>query len=258
MTDCSTSQTWDPDRYRRNAGFVADYGESMIRTLEAGPGDTVLDLGCGDGRLTRKIADTGATVLGVDTSAEQVAAARAMGLDAEVADAAALRFDNAFDAVFSNAALHWVKDADTAIDGVWRALKPGGRFVGELGGAGNVATVTDAMAAALAARGIDIAALWPWFFPDADDYRARLERRGFRIVSIEHFDRPTPIPGRLGDWLETFGESFLAAVPEAERPALKDAVEARTRGILHADGEGWHVDYVRLRFHAVKPTEAGS
>lgn len=247
------AQRWDPERYRRNAGFVAELGTPLIDLLAPRPGERVLDLGCGEGALTDKLAALGAEVVGVDSSAEQVRAARARGLEAHVADGEALAFAAEFDAVMSNAALHWMTRPDAVIDGVWRALKPGGRFAGEMGGAGNVRRVKAALTAALARRGIDAAAADPWYFPTPDDYRGRLAARGFRVVEIALIDRPTPLPGRLGDWLETFAESFLSQVPETERPDLIAEVEGALAGQLR-DGEGrWFVDYVRLRFLAVKP-----
>ncbi|HEX9489242.1 MAG TPA: class I SAM-dependent methyltransferase [Stellaceae bacterium] len=245
-------QHWDPARYQRNAGFVAALGQPVVELLAPRPGERILDLGCGDGALTAVLAQR-AHVTGVDASTEQVAAARTRGLDAHVADGTRLGFVEEFDAVFSNAALHWMREPDAVIDGVWRALKPGGRFVGECGGAGNVATVRDALVAVLARRGIDGDAASPWYFPAVAEYRARLERRGFAVASIDLIPRPTPIPGRLADWLDTFAESFLAAVPPAERAAVKDEVEALVRAALCVAGGAWTVDYVRLRFSAVKP-----
>jgi SAM-dependent methyltransferase len=148
------AQRWDPERYRRNASFVPALGQGVLDWLEARPGERILDLGCGDGALTAELAALCETV-GVDQSAEQVAAAKAKGLDARVVDGVGLAFAGEFDAVFSNAALHWMRDADAVIDGVWRALRPGGRFVAEMGGAGNVATVIEALEAAVARRGGD-------------------------------------------------------------------------------------------------------
>lgn len=247
-------QHWDPARYRRNAGFVAALGQPVVELLAPRPDERILDLGCGDGALTALLAQR-ARVTAVDASAEQVAAARARGLDAKVADGTQLGFSGEFDAVFSNAALHWMRDPDAVIDGVWRALKPAGRFVAECGGAGNVATVLDALHAVVARYGVDGHAVSPWYFPSVDEYRGRLERRGFIVSSIGLIPRPTPLPGRLADWLDTFAESFLAAVPPRERGAVKDAVEAALRPTL-CDGKGvWTVDYVRLRFAAVKPMQ---
>jgi trans-aconitate methyltransferase len=249
----SSGQRWDPERYHRNASFVAELGAPLIDLLAPRPGERILDLGCGHGTLTEKLVAAGAAVIGVDASAEQVAAARARGLEAHVADGHALAFAAEFDAVLSNAALHWMTRPDAVIDGVWRALKPGGRFVGEMGGAGNVQRVKAALTAALARRGLDAAAADPWYFPTPEDYAGRLAARGFRVEEIALIERPTPIPGRLADWLETFAEPFLFQVAEDGRSALSAEVEAALADQL-SDGEGrWVVDYVRLRFVATKP-----
>ncbi|MGB8181307.1 MAG: class I SAM-dependent methyltransferase [Stellaceae bacterium] len=247
-------QRWDPERYRRNASFVPALGTGVVELLAPQAGECILDLGCGDGTLTASLA-AHASVIGVDQSAEQVAAAVARGLDARIVDGGNLPFAAEFDAVFSNAALHWMRAPDLVIDGVWRALKPGGRFVAECGGAGNVAQVLAAVFAALARRGIDGRPAIPWYFPTVDDYRARLEKRGFVVRAITLTPRPTPLPGALGDWLETFAEGFLALVPSAERAAMKAEIEDRARPILFRDGS-WTVDYVRLRFAAIKPGDA--
>jgi len=244
-------QHWDPARYQRNAGFVAALGQPVVELLAPRRAERILDLGCGDGALTAVLAQA-AHVTAIDASPDQVAAARARGLDAHVADGTRLGFAAEFDAVFSNAALHWMRDPDAVIDGVWRALKPGGRFVAECGGAGNVAAVLDALHSVVARCGVDGHAVSPWYFPSVDEYRARLERRGFAVLSISLIPRPTRLPGSLADWLDTFAESFLAAVPMNERGLVKDEVEAMLQAAL-CDANGvWTVDYVRLRFAAVK------
>jgi trans-aconitate methyltransferase len=246
-------QSWDPERYARNARFVADLGAPVLDLLDPRPGERVLDLGCGDGALTEKLMAAGCRVVGVDGSAEQIEAARARGLDARVMDGQALEFEGAFDAVFSNAALHWMRRADSVIDGVWRALVPGGRFVGELGGQGCVARIVAALESALAHRGAPAAP--PWFFPSAEEYTGRLEKCGFRVESARLIPRPTPLPGDVTDWLETFAERFLVAVPSGERPVLLEEVREELRPHL-CDGEGvWTADYVRLRFAATRPPE---
>jgi trans-aconitate methyltransferase len=245
-----TGQRWDPERYARTARFVAEYGASVLERLDPQPGERILDLGCGDGALTIEIARAGASVVGVDASAEQIGAAKALGLDARVMSGDALTFEHEFDAVFTNAALHWIKDAPAVIAGVMRALKPGGRFVGEMGGAGNVARVRGAMHEALRARGVDPEPLDPWFFPDEAEYTRLLEAGGFEVLAIERFSRPTPLPGPVEDWLDTFGEFFLNALPEAEHGPVKAEIAQKLRPTLcDADGK-WTVDYVRLRFEA--------
>jgi SAM-dependent methyltransferase len=250
------TQHWDPERYARNARFVAELGEPLLELLAPRPGERILDLGCGDGFLTRRLEALGCRVVGVDASPEQVAAARALGLDARVADGEALAFDSEFDAVFSNAALHWMRRPERAIDGVWRALRPGGRFVGELGGRGCVARIVEAVAQALARRGVDARAHHPWYFPGPEEYRERLEARGFEVRHIELFERPTRLPGGLGAWLETFAESFLSALPAAERPLAVAEVEAALRPRLRDASGAWTADYVRLRFAAQRPAAA--
>lgn len=246
-------QHWDPERYARAAGFVPRLAGPMLDLLQPRPGERFLDLGCGNGTLTAELLRAGHDVVGVDASAAQVAAARALGVDARVMDGHALDFGPEFDAVLSNAALHWMREPDKVIDGVWRALKPGGRFAGDMGGAGNVKAVVDALGAALSRRGKNAADVNPWYFPDAAAYRARLERRGFAVVHAALVARPTPLPGPIEDWLDTFTGAFMAAVPEAERATLRaEVVEAVRPALLGEDGV-WVVDYVRLRFLARKP-----
>jgi SAM-dependent methyltransferase len=248
------TQRWDPERYRRNAAFVPALGQPVLELLAPLAGERILDLGCGYGALTRLIAAR-AAVVGVDASAEQVAAARAQGLDARVMSGAELSFSAEFDAVFSNAALHWMREPDRVIDGVWRALKPGGRFVAECGGAGNVAAVRAALIAALDRRGLDGRTADPWYFATPEEYRARLERRGFRVASMALIPRPTILPGRLADWLDTFAESFLALLPADAREAVEIEVEEALADRLRDANGIWTADYVRLRFAAVKPAE---
>lgn len=245
-----TSQSWDPAVYKRNAGFVAELGLPVLEWLAPRPGERILDLGCGEGALTAKLAALGCSVVGVDASAEQIAAAQARGLDARVMDGGRLDFEAEFDAVFSNAALHWMLDPSAVIAGVRRALKPGGRFVAEFGGGANVQRIHHAMIEALDRRGLDGRAASPWFFPDETQYRALLEQGGFHVERIELFERPTPLPGPLVDWLDTFGESFLSKLPEAERPRAKQEVAEAVAGELRNPDGSWWADYVRIRFAA--------
>lgn len=239
---------WNPDAYAAKAGFVAKLGAGVLDLLAPQAGERILDLGCGDGELTQHLVERGCRVVAVDASPEMIAAARARGLDARVVDGQALDFAAEFDAVFSSAALHWMLRPDAVLAGVARALKPGGRFVAEFGGAGNVASIAGALDAALTRRGLR--AENPWFFPTVDAYRDRLARHGFAVDHIESFARPTPLPGDVGGWLEVFGDSWLHVAPAAERAAIVAEVVAALRPRLCDDAGRWTADYVRLRFAA--------
>lgn len=252
----AAGQTWDPGRYVREAGFVAELGVPLLDLLAPVAGEHILDLGCGDGRLTRRISDRGAQVVGVDASIEFVEAARVAGIDARLADGHDLRFGPDFDAVFSNAALHWMKRPDAVAAGVFGALKPGGRFVGECGGAGNVRTIRAALGKALAAEGVDAVAVDPWYFPTDAEYRDVLTRAGFIVEHIGLFPRPTDLPGSVADWLGVFGRAFLDGLdPAAHQRVVTQVTEATHTRLSRSEGGRtvWTADYVRLRFQARKP-----
>jgi len=217
------------------------------------PGERVLDLGCGEGTIAAALIERGCEVIAVDASAEQVAAARRRGVDARVTDAAALGFSGEFDAVFSNAVLHWVKDADAAIAGVKDALRPGGRFVAEFGGHGNVAIIVAALERVLGRRGVNARAVNPWYFPTPEEYGRKLEAAGFRVAEIGLHPRPTPLPGDITGWLETFAETFLSAVPADHRDEVLRELAAALEPVLRGPDGIWMADYVRLRVSADLP-----
>jgi len=246
----TAGQSWDADAYARTARFVSDLGVPLVDLLAPRPGERVLDLGCGDGALTQELARRGADVVGVDASPSMVAAARRRGLDARLADGQDLAFDAEFDAVFSNAAIHWMPRQAAVVAGVRRALRPRGRFVAEFGGDGNVQAIREALHAELARRDIDAAGCDPWTFPTARAFGALLADVGFVIDAIGLIPRPTPLGGHLADWLDVFAGAFLAMVPVPERVPFKDAVAARAAPALRAADGVWSVDYVRLHLVA--------
>jgi len=246
-------QTWDPESYARNARFVSDLGVGVVDLLDPKPGEHVLDLGCGDGALTEMLVERGCNVIGMDSSGAQVTAARARGLDARVGDARVLQYEEAFDAVFTNATLHWIDDIDSVLAGVRRALRPGGRFVGEFGGKGNVKHVISALYSALARRGVDGAALNPWRFLSESEFRHALEDQGFDVDQIVLFPRPTTLPGSVEDWIELFCKTFLAKLNESDRRSFMREVADALRPEIYTTDSGWVLDYMRLRFVATKP-----
>lgn len=251
----AASQLWDARDYRENAGFVSELGSEIMSWLAAAPGERILDLGCGDGTLGMKIAASGATVVGVDASASMLQAAAAAGLETRQCCGENLDFDNAFDAVFSNAALHWMTGAQAVSDGVFRALRPGGRFVAEMGGFGNVATIATALRGAAAIHHGDPAQAHPWYFPTPDEHRACLEAAGFRVERIELVARPTELHTGIEGWLLTFRQPFFDQFAEAIRADVAATVADLLRPSL-ADANGnWSADYVRLRFIARKPVK---
>jgi len=245
-----SKQHWSAERYAATAHFVPAFGAPVVELLDPQPGERILDLGCGDGVLTEKIAAAGASVVAVDAAPDMVAAAKARGLDARVVPGQSLAFDREFDAVFSNAALHWMRPQEAVLDGVCRALKPGGRFVAEMGGHNNTAAILTAMRAVLARRGIEALSLSPWYFPSATAYQAKLEAAGFAVEEIAIIPRPTPLEAGLGAWLDTFAEDFFNPLPLEDRAAARREICDLLQPILRDEAGLWIADYVRLRFRA--------
>lgn len=246
------AKQWNPSLYASTARYVADHGLPVVDWLSPQPGERILDLGCGDGALTEKLIAAGCDVVAVDQSVAMVEAARLRGIQAQLADARRLTFEAEFDAVFSNAVLHWVKEAAAAVEGVARALRPGGRFVGEFGGEGNVKLVCAALRDAMSRRGVELDATCGWYFPNPAEYSAVLEKHGFDVVRAELIPRPTTTPGDAREWLANFGDHLLALAPAAERQAILDEVNAALEPHLRGAGGAWRIDYVRLRFAARK------
>lgn len=242
----STSR-WDAGDYARVGAFVAELGGAALDLLDPQPGERILDVGCGEGTLSRRIAERGATVLGIDNSPEMVAAARAKGVDALLLAAEDMQFFGEFDAAFSNATLHWVLDKEQAARAIFRALKAGGRFAGEMGGEGNIARLREALDEELVIRGYVPPAESANWYPAPEEFAAIYEAAGFEGIDARLIERPTPLDHGINQWVTTFRRGWLdrAGVPEAERGDIGAAV---------ADRFGSNVaDYVRLRFIMRKP-----
>jgi trans-aconitate methyltransferase len=253
----SKTDYWCPNLYNDKHAFVYNYGESLIALLNPQSGERILDLGCGAGQLTAEIAQRGAEVVGIDASAEMIADAQSSFPDLAfiVADAADFSFDKPFDVIFSNAALHWVLRYRQAIGRMFKALKPGGRLVLEMGGKGNVQHIEDALRFRLDEHGFGLEASMPlWFFPSVGQYTRELEEGGFSVSLAQHYDRPTELADSssgIKDWLRMFAGSFFEAVPAEEQESIMEEIQEQLRPKLFCNGK-WYADYKRLRVVAEK------
>lgn len=244
---------WETNSYEENHSFVFEYGENVVDLLEPEAGERILDVGCGTGHLSAQIAEAGAEVVGLDTSEEMIRKAQQSHSDCEFVhgDARSFSFEKPFDAVFSNAALHWIPEQDAVLESVASTLAPDGRFVAELGGAGNVAAIVDAVREVAADHGYTVSN--PWYFPTIGEYTTRLEAHGLETRYATLFDRPTELENGaegLREWLSMFGDSLLVPIPEEERSKVIATVEDRLRADHYRDGT-WIADYQRLRVVAV-------
>ncbi len=245
-------QTWNPETYGRDGAFVHELAGGVLEWLEAQPGERILDIGCGDGKLTQRIAASGASVIGIDSSPAMVTAARDRGVKADKGPAEKLPYpDHTFEAVFSNAALHWVRGQDEMLSEVHRVLRPGGRFIAEMGGHGNIAAIRVAFAAVLSRHGFASLGERGNYYPTSKGYSSRLERHGFAVEKIVLSPRPTPLnDSGMAGWLNTFYRGAIDALPEPLRDAAVKETVAMLAPVLRAHDGHWTADYVRLRFIA--------
>ncbi len=250
------TQRWDATQYGSNAAYVHGLAGGVLELLAPQPGERILDLGCGDGQLTTKLIAAGAEVTGVDSSESMAEAARARGVNVVVASMESLPLpDNSFDAAFSNAALHWVKNHEAMLTEVNRVLRPGGRFVAECGGHGNIAAICVALRAVLGRHGFGELEEGVNYYPSVEGYSARLVRHRFEVRTIQLIPRPTPLPeSGMDGWLRTFRRGVIESLPEELRETVIRETVALLEPVLRDEQGSWTADYVRLRFHAVKTT----
>lgn len=262
MKENRMEQRWDAEHYDERIGFVSRLGQSLIGLLQPKPAERILDLGCGTGDLTHQISLSGAVVTGLDCSETMIAKAKEKYPELRFveADGETFRLEEGeapYDAVFSNAALHWMQKPDKAIESVWLSLRPGGRFVAEFGGFGNVGAIIQALTSAVESYGVPVEKRYPWYFPSIGEYASLLEKQGFAVGYAELYDRPTPLDGGergLRHWLAAFAGTFFAGLSEAEKEEVCLRCEAGLRPKLY-DGKQWIADYRRIRIKAVKPVE---
>lgn len=247
---------WDATLYENQHSFVWQYGEELLGLLSPKPEESILDLGCGTGQLTQKIAALGVDVMGIDYAPTMIEQAQKNypELKFAVADARNFEFDQVFDAVFSNAVLHWIKEPEQAIKCIWKVLKPGGRFVAEFGGKGNVKAIIEAISSTIEATNYSIQLdSNPWYYPSIGEYATLLEKQGFSVTYATLFERPTPLDGEDGmvNWIQMFASNFFSEIPSSQQPEIIRDIEHRLQSKLYRDG-AWFADYKRIRVAAIK------
>lgn len=253
MTHDASIPTWDPAHYDAHGRFISKYGIELVEWLKPQAGERILDFGCGDGYVTEKIARTGAEVVGADHDLRMVEAARARGLDARLIDGAALTFEGDFDAVYSNSVLQWIKQPGPVIDGLFRALKPGGRLVADVAGLGNLAAVLVAMRAVSDELDGDPSLAFPFYAPTAGEFGALLEATGFQIEHLETSPRYTALPSDLWNWIGSIFQPFFSQFDDATNERARERVLALVKPVLCDASGQWHIDHVRVRVIARKP-----
>lgn len=253
-----TEREWDASRYDSAHSFVWERGKGVVELLAPAQDERILDVGCGTGHLTSQIAESGAEVVGIDSSEDMVrlASENYPNIRFEVADARSLPFDGEFDAVFSNAVLHWVRPPEAVVDSVRRALRPGGRFVAEFGGENNIRAIMTAVGEALDALERNGTEVYRpnKYFPSLDEYVSLLESRDFGVTYSAHFERPTPLDGGedgMRRWLRMFGWDYLSPLSPEQREEVVAHIEKAARSTLYTEGT-WTADYWRIRFEAFR------
>lgn len=247
----TSQQQWNSDEYLEHANFVPTLGNPVLELLNPSKGERILDLGCGDGDLTLKISNI-CDVVGIDSSDSMIKKAKDRGLDAHVVSGEKLSYENEFDAVFTNAALHWMKNYGAVLEGVSKALKSGGRFIGEFGGNGNIHHLLTSIKVAYEKNPEFGELTIPWFFPTVDFYKKALSDHGFDCTYIELIPRPTPLQSGARKWLEIFSDFAVSKLSDEQKEIFFTECETYLKDHIYSDKGGWVADYVRLRFSATK------
>lgn len=247
---------WNPSLYDTKHSFVSNYGSDLIELLDPKPDEKILDLGCGTGDLTNKLYHKKVNVIGIDNSKNMIMQAKGKfpKINFFVRDATNLEYNNEFDAVFSNAALHWIKAPEQVLKGIYRGLKQGGRFVAEFGGKGNVQAITDEMINQMTEAGFNYdMEQFLWYFPSIGEYSTLMEKVGFKVIFAQHFDRPTPLEGDNGlrNWIEMFFSNIFKGINENQKKDIITKTEDNLKKKLYHEGN-WIADYKRIRLIGIK------
>ena len=247
-----TKQNWNAEQYQKDASFVSQLGTPVLELLAPQSGEKILDLGCGDGTLTWQIQNRNCEVLGIDSSASMIVKAQEKGLKARVLSAEKIDYYRQFDAVFTNAVLHWVDDIDTVVTNVYQALKANGRFIGEFGGKGNIKALISQMSATFQEFPEFGEFNNPWYFPSTEEFALVLERTGFQVQYIKLIPRPTPLKNGIENWLDIFANNITNYLNSKQKKIFIAEVINKLRPLIFSETEGWVADYVRIRFKAIK------
>ena len=247
-----SQQNWNATEYVKHASFVPKMANEVVGLLNPKEGEAILDIGCGDGELARILIDKGCSVIGVDSSPSMIDMAIKRGIESYVLDAHKIPYEYKFDAVFSNAALHWLTQPEKAIKSAYLALKESGRFVAEFGGKGNIAALLKAMQEAFEEYTEFGEFHMPWFFPSVEEYQGLLEQAGFHVNYIELIKRPTPLKSGVEKWLAIFAEGITSHLSQEQKNVFLRSVKGKLHSVLYTEQNGWVADYVRLRFKATK------
>ena len=256
MAGSFTKDSWNANLYDKKHSFVSQYGEDLLGSLAPQQGETILDLGCGTGDLANKLHQIGVNIVGIDKSENMIQQAQKKytGILFKVQDAINMHYTNEFDAVFSNATLHWVKEPKLALQGIYQALKQDGRFVAEFGGKGNVQIITNEIINQLRIfESKDRSDRFPWYYPSIGEYSTLMEQVGFRVTLAQHFDRPTPLEGANGlrNWIEMFANSMFEGLTIETKDLIMNRVEKSLKEVLYHDGK-WLADCKRIRVVGIK------